>query len=228
MNEDLIPAFAAQRQKVGATFAPGAKYVYCNTNFYLLATIAARVAKQPFGKVLHQEILDPLKMTASFCYDHPGATVKQPVRGYVNALAYRPTKKKDQPWEVSWGSPPFRQETNLIVGDGGIWSSLDDLQKLDAALRSGTLLRKATLAAALTPSQTRDKKVNDYGLGFALSLGANGNVLGYWHNGRWQGFRTMYYRNLARGESYIILSNRDDFDVHRFFLQLALLTAGRH
>ena len=226
MNDDLLGAFAAQRKKVTAKFAPEAKNEYCNTNFYLLAVIAARVGKEPFGKLLHKEVLAPLKMNASFSYDHPGATVKHPLHGFVNALGYRPAKK-GQAWEVSWGSPPFRTEKNLIVGDGGTWSSLEDLGKLDAALRGGKLLKKATMDAALTPSKTKDGKTNDYGLGFGLTLANNGKLIGYGHNGAWGGFHTIYHRDLVTDRSYIILSNRDDFNVDDFLDQLKALAAGR-
>jgi CubicO group peptidase (beta-lactamase class C family) len=205
MNEDLVGAFGAQRNKVRAKFAPEAKFAYCNTNFYLLAVIASRVASESFGKLLHKEILGPLKMNASFSYDHPGATVKHPLHGFVNALAYGPPKKKGQPWQVSWGSPPYRNETNLIVGDGGTWSSLEDMQKLDAALRAGKLVRKATMDAALTPSKTKDGKTNDYGFGLGLSLGNKGKLIGYGHNGGWGGFHTIYHRDLLanRGTSLL-------------------------
>jgi N-acyl-D-amino-acid deacylase len=226
VNDDLLGAFAAQRKKVPAKFAPEAKNEYCNTNFYLLAVIAARVAKEPFGKLLHKEILAPLKMSSSFSYDHPGATVKHPKHGFVNALAYRPAKKGPA-WEISWGSPPFRNETNLIVGDGGTWSSLEDLEKLDAALRAGKLVKKATMDAALAPSKTKDGKTNDYGLGFGLSLGPKGKLLGYGHNGAWGGFHTIYHRDLVANRSFIILSNRDDFNVDDFLDQLKELAAGR-
>jgi CubicO group peptidase (beta-lactamase class C family) len=226
MNDDLVGAFAAQRQKVHEKFPPEAKNEYCNTNFYLLAVIAARVGKEPFGKLLRKEILAPLKMTASFSYDHPGATIKHPQHGFVNALAYRPAKKGPS-WEVSWGSPPFRNETNLIVGDGGTWSSLEDMTKLDAALRAGKLLKKATMDAALSPSKTKDGKTNDYGLGFGLSIVNNVNLTGYGHNGAWGGFHTMYHRDLVTDRSYIILSNRDDFKVDDFLDQLKALAAGR-
>jgi CubicO group peptidase (beta-lactamase class C family) len=191
----------------------------------LLAVIASRVAKEPFGKLLRKEILDPLKMNTSFCYDRPGAPVRHPMYGFVNATGYS-WKKKKQIWEVSWSSPPFGSEKNLIVGDGGTWSSIEDMEKLDAALRAGKLLKKATMDAALTPSKTKDGKTNDYGLGFDLYLAGDNKLVGYGHGGNWGGFHTMYHRDLTTNRSYLILSNRGTFGPDEFLEALKRLTAA--
>jgi CubicO group peptidase (beta-lactamase class C family) len=211
-NEDYVPAFAAQRQAFGPVFAPEAKYEYCNSNYLLLAAVAARVSKKPFGKLVHDELFRPLGMTSTFVYDGEGAVVKHPTHGYVSALGYRRGKGQ---WRVTWGAPPFRQETALLVGDGSVWSSLDDLERFDAALRSGRLLQTRTMAAALTPSRTRDGQSNAYGFGWELYLD-RGRLYGYGHEGDWSGFHTSYYRHLATNRSYIILSNRGNFPVDRF------------
>src|SRR5262249_31940973 len=195
-NEDYVPAFAAQRKTFPLTFAPGEKYAYCNSNYLLLGAVAGRVGKKSFGRLVHEEIFRPLGMTSSFVYERPGPSGKPPAEGHFPALGYRRAKAQDQ-WRPSWGGPPPREGTVLVGGDGGVWSSLEDLEKWDTALRAGKLLKPQTLEAALTPSRTRDGQTNDYGYGWGLYQTKAGKSYGYGHDGDWSGFRTSYYRHLT-------------------------------
>ncbi len=61
--------------------------------------------------------------------------------------AYGHTREKDG-WRQTDQSP-----TSAVLGDGGIYSSLDDLEKWDGALREHTLLGAAEMEPALTPVQ---------------------------------------------------------------------------
>ncbi len=210
-NEDYVPAFKAQRKEFPATFAPDAKHEYCNSNYLLLAAIAARVTRKPFGLLVRDEILQPLQMTSSFVYSAPNAVVAHPRHGFVNAVAYEWRKKK-KTWVESWGAPPYRSETALVAGDGSVWSSLEDMERFDAALRAGKILKAKTMAAALLPTKTRDGELNDYGLGWVLDLDDDGKLISYGHSGSWGGFRTAYYRHLPSNRSFIVLSNRGNFD----------------
>jgi CubicO group peptidase (beta-lactamase class C family) len=225
-NEDYVPAFAAQRKAFPSTFGARAKYEYCNSNYLLLAALAARVAKKPFSRLVHDEVLGPLGMTSSFVNDRPDAVVKHPRHGYVNAVGYTRAKGKMQ-WKPSWSAPPFGSEKMLVVGDGGLWSSIEDLERFDAALRAGRLLKPPTMKAALKPSRTRDGKQNDYGLGWDLYLEDDGSLYGFGHDGSWSGFRTSYYWHLTTNRSYIILSNRANFPTDKFGEQLIDAAEGR-
>ena len=154
-------------------------------------------------------------MKNSFVYEQPDVTAGNPAPAKGSAVGYRRVKGKDA-WRPSWGLPPFRRETMLIVGDGNVWSCLDDLERWDAAVRAGKLLKPATRRAALIGSRTRDGKTNDYGLGWSLYRKKDGALYGYGHDGDWSGFRTSYYRHLTTGRSYIVLSNRGNFPMDTF------------
>ena len=56
--------------------------------------------------------------------------------------------RKETVWRETDQSP-----TSAVLGDGGIYSSLDDLAKWDRALREHTLLSAAEMQPALTPVQ---------------------------------------------------------------------------
>ena len=56
------------------------------------------------------------------------------------------TRKTKEP-----GSETDQSPTSAVLGDGGIYSSIDDLAKWDRALREHTLLSEAEMQPALTP-----------------------------------------------------------------------------
>lgn len=108
----------------------------------------------------------------------------------------------------------------LAVGDGGVWSNLDDMAAWDAAVRARKLLVVKTWELALTPSKTMDGKLNDYGLGWSLYADKPGAPLnGFGHDGSWT-FKTSYYTHLTSGRTTVVLTNRDDFDPDAFWYEL--------
>ncbi|HEV3143066.1 MAG TPA: serine hydrolase domain-containing protein, partial [Gemmataceae bacterium] len=115
-------------------------------------------------------------------------------------------------WSPSWGSPPFRKETNLAVGDGGLWTSVDDMAHWDEGLRDRKLLKAETWAEVFKPSKTRDGKTNDYGFGLILSLDDKGKLTSFGHSGGWGGFSTAYYRSVTGDFAVIALSNGFNID----------------
>jgi CubicO group peptidase (beta-lactamase class C family) len=210
VNEDYLGLFARDRQRSPLDFPTGQKYEYNNTNFMLLASIVERAGKRNFGRFLHEEIFVPVGMKHSFLYDRPDAAPK--VSGESNHAVGYEWQKKKKIWEANWGVPPDAHPEMLTVGDGSIWTNLEDMLKWDLALREKKLLKPATWNLALTPSKTRDGKTNGYGLGWGLYFNNPDEVYGYGHDGSWGGFLTSYYRYLAADRTTVLLSNRGNFD----------------
>ena len=217
-NADYLGVFAKQRQKHPLDFPTGQKYEYNNTNFMLLASIIERAGKRSFGKFLRDEIFNPVGMEHSFVYESPKAVPNNPP-GYINAVAYTWRKKKEI-WGPTWGTPPARHEEVLTVGDGAVWTNLDDMLKWDIAVRERKLLKPATWKLALTPSKTRDGKTNDYGLGWGLYYDKPAKLYGYGHDGSWGGFETCYYRYLTADRTTVLLSNRANFNTDKLWTAL--------
>jgi CubicO group peptidase (beta-lactamase class C family) len=215
VNEDYVREFAKRRNNFPLEFPTGQKYQYENTNYMLLGLIIARVSKRSFGRFMHDEIFEPAGMKSTFVYEDPKVVSND--RASHCAIGY---EKKKKQWEESWGVPPYRSEQHLEVGDGAIWTSLDDMQRWDAALRGHKLISEATMKAALTPSRTRDGVTNDYGFGWQVYLDGSGIMNGFGHEGSWGGFRTSYYQYLAADRTTVILSNRGNFDPDNFWYAL--------
>jgi CubicO group peptidase (beta-lactamase class C family) len=219
VNEDYAGQFADRLAKFPLRFPTGQRYEYSNTNYMLLGLVIARASKKSFGAFLREEIFAPAGMKHSFVYEGPDAVPARPTAGWVRAVGYEKGTRK-MPWNEGWGAPPDREEKLLTVGDGGVWSNLEDLARWDSALRNGKLLRPATAKLALTPSKTSDGKTNNYGLGWAVFPDGDGGLNGYGHDGSWGGFRTSYYRYLKADRTTVILSNRSDFDPDKFWYDL--------
>lgn len=218
VNEDYVPMFAKRQTTFPLDFPTGEKYEYNNTNYMLLAVVVERVSKKSFGTFLHDEVFVPAGMKHSFVYENPAAIPKPSTKGYTHALGYEKGKKKG--WRETWGTRPAREETMLTVGDGAVWTNLDDMVHWDAALRGGKLLKPETMRLALTPSKTRDGETNDYGFGWSVYLDKSGRMNGYGHEGSWGGFQTSYYRYLLADRTTVLLSNRGSFDTDKFWYAL--------
>ena len=67
-QSDIMDRLKRQRD---LNFAPGERYLYCNSGFTLLAEIVARVSGQPFAQWTRENIFKPLGMTSThFHLDH--------------------------------------------------------------------------------------------------------------------------------------------------------------
>lgn len=215
VNEDYAKEFARQRKAFPLDFPTGQKYDYNNTNFMLLALIIQRISQKSFGKFMHDEIFVLANMTSTFVYESPQSVPND--RRELCAVGY---SKKKKSWNATWGVPPERHETLLTVGDGAIWTNLDDMAQWDMTLREHKLVKESTMTRALEPSKTRDGETNTYGLGWEIFPNDSGGLNGFGHEGSWGGFETSYYRYLLEDRTTVILSNRSTFDPDAFWYKL--------
>jgi CubicO group peptidase (beta-lactamase class C family) len=212
VNTDYLAALG----KAPLDFPIGQKYEYNNTNYMLMALVIERAAKKPFGDVLRDEIFLPVGMRSTFVYSGPASIPQNAAPPCNNAIGYEKEKGR---WVASWGFPPgYRQPDHLEVGDGAIWSNLEDMAKWDTALRTNKLLKPASMKLALTGSRPN----KSYGLGWHLYQEDDGTLYGYGHDGYWEGFNTMYYNYLTGNHSVVLFSNRGRaIDLDDFWEQLS-------
>ena len=129
-------------------------------------------------------------------------------------------EKSISPPEATW--PDWSQKV-MVVGDGGVWSNLEDMDKWDSAVRAKKFLKPATWKEALAPSKTRKGKVMEYGKGWFIYANNDGYVYGYGHDGTWAGFENSDCRHLGSNRSIVILSNRDTLDTDNLWTALDAL-----
>jgi CubicO group peptidase (beta-lactamase class C family) len=105
--------------------------------------------------------------------------------------------------------------TSAVLGDGGIYSSIDDLARWDAALYDDRLLDDESRRLAFAPATKTDDPHVEYGFGWRIT----GETL--WHSGETIGFRNVIVRWPQRRFSVVILSNRDGPEPYRTALEIA-------
>jgi len=138
----------------GLEFPPGAQYAYRGTSYVLLAMIAAIVSGQSFSDFLKANIFDPLGMKHTVVYD-----ASRPARHKL-AQGYWEEKGQFERWDY-----PL-----LNAGDGGLFSTLDDLFLWDQALNTERLIPKAALERAFTSGTTDDGTPVGYGFGWITNV----------------------------------------------------------
>ena len=110
-----------------------------------------------------------------------------------------------------------QSQTSAVLGDGGIYSSIDDLAKWDAALYDERLLRRTRCRLAFTPATPTDDPEVDYGFGWRIT----GETL--WHSGETIGFRNVIVRWPQRHMTVVVLTNRDDPEPYQTALAIGRL-----
>ncbi|HMD37769.1 MAG TPA: serine hydrolase domain-containing protein [Candidatus Acidoferrum sp.] len=199
-------------------FAPGTSWSYSNSGYVVLGQIVAKVSGQSYAGFLYARIFVPLHMNGTIVY----------LKGINNvtnrAFGHDGLKETDQ-------SP-----TSATLGDGGIYSNVEDLAKWDAALQNYTLLSAEEMAPALVPAKLANGSQtcwpaapNDDNLhpgkpvsyGFGWFLDAYKGHARMWHTGSTTGFRTVIQRFTADNLTVIILANRTDLDPEALAMKTA-------
>ncbi len=200
-----------EEQRAGK-FPPGAKWEYSNSGYAVLAMIVEKVSGKPFGEFLHERIFVPLRMTHTLAYEKG--------KNEVPLRAYGHTKEKTGWHETDESS------TSAVLGDGGIYSSIDDLAKWDRALCEHTLLSAAEMGPALTPVQptggaakTPDGPNVSYGFGWFVDPYRGHKRMS--HDGETIGFRTTIQRFPDDKLTIIVLANRTDVNPEKLALKVA-------
>jgi CubicO group peptidase (beta-lactamase class C family) len=215
LNDDMIRIMA--REQLPAFFPPNQGFDYCNSNYALLASIVERVSGKKFDVFVQEKIFDPLNMDDSFIYHLQGG---QPIPAFVpvGVTGHRSSRGLPRP------EPDFYQ--NGIVGDKGVYATVEDLFKWDQALYQEILVGDDELKEAYTPGSPKfSKYVDNYGFGWRLKADRVNTV---YHYGWWKGFRTYFVRDLYQEKCIIVLTNTtrslaskalyDILDDHRFEL----------
>ena len=206
-------------------FAPGTSWAYSNSGYVVLGMIVAKVSGKPYREFLHDRIFAPLKMSHTVVYQKGKNEVPNRAFGHSKEKESERLKETDQ------------SATSATLGDGAIYSNLEDLAKWDDALRDHTLLSEKEFQPALVAVKLNDgsepkwpKEPNDDNLhpgkpvayGFGWFLDPYEGHQRMWHTGTTMGFRTVIERfTEGDGLTVIMLCNRTDLDPEKLALQMA-------
>lgn len=188
-------------------FQPGSGYRYSNSGYALLALMVERASGQSFADFLRLRIFQPLGMANTLAFVDGGPAIADRAYGYSESAA-------------GWVRTD-QSTTSAVLGDGGIYSSIDDLAKWDAALYDDRLLGDPSRKLMFMPHVTTDQPDIRYGFGWRIT----GETL--WHSGESIGFRNVIVRYPQRRLTVIVLSNRDDPEPYATAKAIAELAMGQ-
>lgn len=195
-NAAMIDILAERKPPL--VFVPGTKWEYCNTNYTTLASVVEAVSGMKPEQFLQQYIARPLKMNDTYIYH-----LKQGQYPASRVFGFRTEGGKRVPDDLV--------RFDGIVGDGNVYSSVEDLLKWDQALYTEKLVKKATLQEAFTPGRLKNGDATSYGFGWGVE--ESGKKL--LHTGGWVGFRTIIVRYTDKNQTLIVLDNSGQMHAHR-------------
>lgn len=176
-------------------FEPGSQYNYSNPAFNGLALIVEQVSGMKWQKFVEENIFKPSGMATSTITDgdHPNSGVSH---GYV---------KNGNAWiEDDYGEEP----TFCAAGNGGVWSSVEELAAYERAIRKRTFLGDESIV-----NSRSIKKFPNWTAAYEPFVGWSWH---FWmhnqkrlvgHSGSQGGFLANYVYDPASGIFFVILCN---------------------
>lgn len=192
--------FISLFKKIPMLYAPGEKYHYSNTGFFLLAEVIEKISKKTYEEFVNEYIFNPLEMKNSSYGSRSKITLNR-ASGYDNV---KDNTDEDFNESETVNAEAISFLTFHIVG--AILSTVNDLLLWNRAIRNNKLISEESKMKAFTNYQLIDGKSTNYGYGWAIDK-ING-IPSIEHNGGTFGFRnnSIY---LSKDDVFVVvLTNR--------------------
>lgn len=188
-NDDMLQMMIEYKPRI--EFLPDRRYKYSNTGYAVLAYIVEKISGKRFDEFMEEKIFTPLEM--------------------VNTFVFNPNNDKTIEYETVGHTKNRRKAyddfLSGVVGDKGIYSTVEDMFKWDQALYTEKLCKHSTLDEAFTPISYDYKHNTSYGYGWRIDVLDNGSKIVY-HAGWWRGYNSLFVRRLEDKTSIVVLSNK--------------------
>ena len=194
-NNEILNIF--YKAKPELIFEPGEQWEYSNTGYMTLATIVEKISNQHFREFLKENIFNPIEMNNTTLYKYqikPDPNMPNRVYGYGKTLDQKDYILND--YDI----------VNGVRGDGGIYSTLNDLYKWNMALVNYEIIPKEYLDEAWSSGTLNNGEITGYGFGWFLPKDTTLPKTAF-HSGGWVGFGTYLYNEIETKSGYIVLTN---------------------
>lgn len=191
-------------------FTPDHRYKYSNTGYAVLASIVAKVSGLSFDTFMNRHVFVPLGMRNTFVFN-PANEMKIRFR----TVGYNKNR-----------SLAHDDYLSGVVGDKGIFSTVEDMFKWDQALYTERLVKQKTLKEAFTPMSYDRKHGNDYGYGWRIEAVDDGSTVLY-HAGWWRGYNALYVRRLEDKTCIVVLSNKINWSFRNIGRLIGIIDSSR-
>ncbi len=186
-NRDILDILIEYKPDLSRETDTG--FMYCNTNYALLALIIEEVTKETFPEAMKQMVFQPLAMEHSFIFQEKD-TLSSAKSFYQRGPRVFPYDRLD-----------------LIYGDKNLYTTPRDLLNFSKAMYSKHFLKPELMDMIFEPYSNEKPGINNYGLGFRMKIFDEGNKLTY-HNGWWHGSNTVFAHLLNSNVTIIAIGNK--------------------
>ena len=200
-NSEVLAAINRQR---GLNFQPGAEYLYSNAGYFLLGQIVAGVSGQSLREFAETHFFAPLGMTDTHFHDDHNEIVAR------RAIGYSPAEDG------------FRIHVTTLdmVGDGGLFTSVEDWVAWDRNLETGAVGGGSDWVALMHQRGVLNSG-DTIPYAFGISHGEHRGLATVGHGGAWVGYRTAMTRYPETGYSFVALCNRSRINPTRLIAATA-------
>ncbi len=186
-------------------FEPGSRYEYFNPAFNGLALIVEQVSGMKWQQFIAENIFKPSNMMTSTITDGP-----HPEKGVAHAYVLN---------HGHWAEDDYGEEPTFpAAGNGGVWSSVEELANYEFALKTSKFLKAETI----TDSRTIKKFPNwsDAAppfLGWSWFITQQDSLTLVGHSGSQGGFLSNYVTVPEKGIFFVILCNapREEYEMRK-------------
>lgn len=186
-NQDILNMIIQYKPDLARDTDTG--FMYCNTNFALLALLIEKITKIPFPQAMKEMIFTPLKMNNSYIFQEKDIPTASQSFYYGGNRLY-PLDRLD-----------------LIYGDKNVYTTPRDLYNFSKAMFSKDFLKQELMQMVFTPYSNEKAGMNNYGLGFRMKIFDNGEKLTY-HNGWWHGTNSVFAHLLKSKVTIVAIGNK--------------------
>ena len=186
-NQDILNLLIQYQPELARATDTG--FMYCNTNYALLALVIEKATGKSFPEAMQQMVFRPLKMRHSYIFQEKD-TLTAAKSFYQKGPRVYPYDRLD-----------------VIYGDKNVYTTPRDLLNFSKALYSKDFLPPNLKDMIFEPYSNERPGVNNYGLGFRMKIFTDGEKLTY-HNGWWHGTNSVFAHLLNSQVTIIAVGNK--------------------
>ena len=186
-NHDILNLLIRYKPELARATNTG--FMYCNTNYALLALLVEHVTKTSFPEAMQQIVFRPLKMKNTF--------ILQEEDMESAAKSFYQRGPRVYPYD----------RLDLIYGDKNVYTTPRDLLNFSKAMFAKNFLREDLHKMVFEPYSNERPGINNYGLGFRMKVFNENEKLTY-HNGWWHGTNSVFGHLLKSKVTIIAIGNK--------------------
>ncbi len=201
-DDDQVEQWLENQEELN--FEPGSEYTYSNSGYWLLGQIVEKASGKNMREYAEEAIFIPLGMKHTHFHNNHREVVPNRATGY---------------YPDGRGGNMILQTTLEMIGDGGIFTTIEDMKLWDDQFYTHTVLNKDFWDTMTKRGVLNNGEEIDYAAG--LGIGSYNGLRTIDHGGAFVGYRAQYLTFPDKNFSVVIFANRGDANPSRMSYQVA-------